>query len=56
VVFPSNLQGKKAVLKIFDETYNIEELPKEIYIKVREKLENLDIDELAKNIKLKIEE
>lgn len=56
VIFPSSLQGKKAILKLFDETFNIKELPEEIYIKVKEKVENLDIEELAKNIKLKIEE
>ena len=56
VIFPSSLQGKKAVLKVFDKAYNIDELPEEIYIKVKEKVENVDIEELAKNIELKIEE
>ncbi len=55
LILPSNLQGKKANLKIFDETQKLEELPEEIIIKAKNPIRDLDIEKLAENIKVEIQ-
>ncbi|RUM49018.1 MAG: hypothetical protein DSY47_04385 [Hydrogenothermus sp.] len=54
LIFPSEIQGKEGILKVFDQIYEIEEIPEEIFIKTQNNIEDIDIEELAKNINIEV--
>ncbi len=53
LILPKELQGKKGIITILDQTYQIDHIPEKIYLKPTEEIKKIDVEKLAQKISVR---
>ena len=53
LILPKELQGKKGIITILDQTYQTDHIPEKIYLKPTEEIKKIDVEKLAQKISVR---
>ncbi|HHG75456.1 MAG TPA: hypothetical protein ENK22_10435 [Persephonella sp.] len=53
LILPKELQGKKGIITVLDQTYQIDHIPEKIYLKPTEEIKKIDVEKLAQKISVR---